>query len=104
MTLNTLLFIFVNETDVKLILSGYTLVTNVPANTIILYKKDYLLNMLSKGFDKKCRDPGSNRGPLDLQSNALPTELSRHVWNDTLFYIVDNGKFRAIRKLKRIFI
>ena len=28
---------------------------------------------------KKCRDPGSNRGPLDLQSNALPTELSRHV-------------------------
>ena len=25
----------------------------------------------------KCRDPGSNRGPLDLQSNALPTELSR---------------------------
>ena len=23
------------------------------------------------------RDPGSNRGPLDLQSNALPTELSR---------------------------
>ena len=28
---------------------------------------------------KECRDPGSNRGPLDLQSNALPTELSRHV-------------------------
>ena len=26
-----------------------------------------------------CRDPGSNRGPLDLQSNALPTELSRLV-------------------------
>merc|ERR1711954_204630 len=25
----------------------------------------------------ECRDPGSNRGPLDLQSNALPTELSR---------------------------
>jgi hypothetical protein len=24
-----------------------------------------------------CRDPGSNRGPLDLQSHALPTELSR---------------------------
>ena len=37
-----------------------------------------------EGFNKhvkqtqKCRDPGSNRGPLDLQSNALPTELSRH--------------------------
>ena len=28
---------------------------------------------------EKCRDPGSNRGPLDLQSNALPTELSRLV-------------------------
>ena len=29
------------------------------------------------GKKQKCRDPGSNRGPLDLQSNALPTELSR---------------------------
>ena len=27
-----------------------------------------------------CRDPGSNRGPLDLQSNALPTELSRQIY------------------------
>jgi hypothetical protein len=24
-----------------------------------------------------CRDPGSNRGPSDLQADALPTELSR---------------------------
>ena len=24
-----------------------------------------------------CRDPGSNQGPLDLHSNALPTQLSR---------------------------
>ena len=24
-----------------------------------------------------CPDPGSNQGPLDLQSKALPTELSR---------------------------
>ncbi len=30
-------------------------------------------------ISKNCRDPGSNRGPLDLQSNALPTELSRLV-------------------------
>ena len=29
-----------------------------------------------KFVSQKCRDPGSNRGPLDLQSNALPTELS----------------------------
>ena len=28
-------------------------------------------------FSLKCPDPGLNRGPLDLQSNALPTELSR---------------------------
>ena len=26
---------------------------------------------------QRCRDPGSNRGPSDLQSDALPTELSR---------------------------
>ena len=26
---------------------------------------------------KKCRDPGSSRGPSDLQSDALPAELSR---------------------------
>ena len=27
--------------------------------------------------DMRCRDPGSNRGPSDLQSDALPTELKR---------------------------
>ena len=48
MTLKTLLFIFVNETDVKLILSGYALVSNVTVNPIILYKNDYLINMHSK--------------------------------------------------------
>ena len=34
----------------------------------------------SNGWIKKeilCRNPGSNQGPLDLQSNALPTELFR---------------------------
>ena len=29
------------------------------------------------GHEKPCRDPGSSRGPSDLQSDALPTELSR---------------------------
>ena len=39
---------------------------------------------------QKCRDPGSNRGPSDLQSDALPTELSRLV--QTLCNIfVDGG-------------
>ena len=28
---------------------------------------------------KICRDQGSNQGPSDLQSDALPTELSRLV-------------------------
>ena len=27
------------------------------------------------GRKNQCRDPGSNRGPSDLQSDALPTEL-----------------------------
>ena len=35
-------------------------------------------------FIQKCRDPGSNRGPPDLQSDALPTELSRLSQNLTL--------------------
>ena len=32
-----------------------------------------------KAFDaeERCRDPGSNQGPSDLQSDALPTELPR---------------------------
>ena len=30
---------------------------------------------------KRCRNPGSNQGPLDLQSNALPTELFRLLSN-----------------------
>ena len=29
------------------------------------------------GDGQQCRDPGSNWGPSDLQSGALPTELSR---------------------------
>lgn len=29
------------------------------------------------GKKRSCRNPGSNQGPLDLQSNALPTELFR---------------------------
>ena len=34
---------------------------------------------------KKCRDLGSSRGPSDLRSGALPTELSRlSKWGDRL--------------------
>jgi hypothetical protein len=28
----------------------------------------------------RCLDRGSNTGPLDLQSNALPTELSKQLY------------------------
>ena len=45
-----------------------------------------------------CRDPGSNQGPLDLQSNALPTELSRlesfvAIWSIHEFFPVLGGDF-----------
>ncbi len=33
---------------------------------------------------RNCRNPGLNQGPLDLQSNALPTELFRPTGNSRL--------------------
>ena len=33
----------------------------------------------TSGKIKRCLDRGSNTGPLDLQSNALPTELSKQL-------------------------
>ena len=48
---------------------------------------------------KACRDPGSNRGPSDLQSDALPTELSRlihwpatHSNDKTTLYLIPKKK------------
>ena len=38
-------------------------------NSIVSFFSNFFLNIT-------CRDPGSNQGPLDLQSNALPTELT----------------------------
>ena len=32
----------------------------------------------TKEKKKLCLEPGLNQRPLDLQSNALPAELSRH--------------------------
>ena len=43
----------------------------------------------------QCRDPGSNQGPLDLQSNALPTLLSRLVD----IYFCSRGVFSQIISL-----
>ena len=45
------------------------------------------------GFDfwrlKMCRDPGLNQGPSDLQSDALPTELSRLAKLDPGRWVLD---------------
>ena len=49
-----------------------------PGVHMCVLKQWYYLLVAGK---KQCRDPGSNRGPLDLQSNALPTELSRHFYS-----------------------
>ena len=38
-----------------------------------------LIHLIEDTKRRRRRDPGSNQGPLDLQSNALPTELSRLV-------------------------
>ena len=38
-------------------------------------------SQISQSFYENCREPGSNRGPSDLQSDALPAELSRLVRN-----------------------
>ena len=54
-------------------------------HTAILHSKLYVVGKQAKMNQKKCRDPGSNRGPLDLQSNALPTELSRHMMQKIKF-------------------
>ena len=44
---------------------------------------EYLIwkSRCGNGRKNQCRDPGSNRGPSDLQSDALPTELSRQLVN-----------------------
>ena len=38
-----------------------------------------------------CRNRGSNTGPLDLQSNALPTELSQHLGDWSSGMILASG-------------
>ena len=58
-------------------------------HTQIASRKHHMRSMMAAAIENsastireqnyKCRDPGSNRGPSDLQSDALPTELSRQV-------------------------
>ena len=47
---------------------------------------DVFKELTTERKKKNCRDPGSNRGPSDLQSDALPSELSRHA--DTYLWII----------------
>ena len=56
----------------------------VSSNLAGAWQKKLLFSLQDLGqnfaeFWQNCRDRGSNAGPLDLQSNALPTELSRHM-------------------------
>ena len=41
----------------------------------------------NRGCDKRRGHPGSNRGPLDLQSNALPLSYIPAWWQCTQFHI-----------------
>ena len=50
-------------------------------------EKSRQVDKMSNKEKKQCRDPGSNQGPLDLQSNALPTELSRLVNTTSATYM-----------------
>ena len=47
----------------------------------------FLNNKYSFYVKNDCRNPGSNQGPLDLQSNALPTELFRLVYTELYDHI-----------------
>ena len=45
----------------------------------LIVAHDRYENAYRIGKKRLCRDPGLNQGPSDLQSDALPTELSRPV-------------------------
>ena len=47
-----------------------------------------------------CRHPGLNQGPLDLQSNALPTELFRQTESVALFVIIVICKITIILRCR----
>ena len=49
-----------------------------------------------------CRNPGLNQGPLDLQSNALPTELFRRPaeGSNEATGSLDTVAFCLLRKVK----
>ena len=58
-------------------------------------------------YQSSCPRSGSNQGPSDLQSDALPTELSRlfstclAVWPNPLFYHYGSVHFIQIEDMKK---
>ncbi len=52
--------------------------TNADGKEIVVGKKRIHTRPSRKKERMKVANNNQNRGPLDLQSNALPTELSRH--------------------------
>ena len=65
-------------------------------------KNKYLVNFDAK-FEQNCRDRGSNAGPLDLQSNALPTELSRRIQDVLGQWLLRQGdKFSGVIKRRQV--
>ena len=63
--------------------SFQNIVATVAKGVLVIPRQNSIRNrfITTCGFDfwhlKMCRDPGLNQGPSDLQSDALPTELSR---------------------------
>ena len=54
-----------------------------------------------------CQEPGLNWWHVDFQSTALPTELSRHIYNITAYLLFDNTKITSILilvKMEVIFV
>ena len=70
----------VNKTNLDLLQSRITLTLKLPGSIGLTLSQQHIQmkNYFGIAVWKSCRNPGSNRGPLDLQSNALPTELFRH--------------------------
>ena len=61
--------------------------SNPPSDNIFMLFASRLIKK-----DENCRDPGLNQGPSDLQSDALPTELSRLYesgYTDSIYDIFD---------------
>ena len=70
-------------------------------------KKSDLVCLDGKKEKKECRNPGLNQGPLDLQSNALPTELFRLMFRTAGRQFIEycrTGNFSDVKTLANLAI